>query len=73
MRAAFYPANLRVHTDREMLMPYLCEILRSLESEPDIRSSHYLIASFFQHLWLSSDLTSIFKARRNHAGTAPEG
>ena len=64
-RAALYPAELRVHTVREMLTPCLREIFVGMKSEPDIRSSRCLVTSFFQHLSQSPDLTSAFGGRRS--------
>ena len=54
-----------MHTVREMLTPCLREILGSLKSEPDIRSSRCLVTSFFQHLSRSPDLTSAFGGQRS--------
>ena len=64
-RAALYPAELRVHTVREMLTPCLREIFGLLKSEPDIRSNRCLVTSFFHHRDASPDLTSAFGGQRS--------
>ena len=64
-RATLYPAELRVHTVREMLTPCLREIFVGLKSEPDIRSNRCLVTSFFQHRQPSPDLTSAFGGQRS--------
>jgi hypothetical protein len=61
-RATLYPAELRVHTVREVLTPCLRGIFTGLKSEPDIRSNRCLVTSFFQHQPPSPDLTSAFGA-----------
>ena len=64
-RATLYPAELRVHTVREVLTPCLREIFVGLKSEPDIRSNRCLVTSFFQHQQPSPDLTSAFGGQRS--------
>ncbi len=64
-RAALYPTELRVRTVCALLTPRLREIFGRLKSEPDIRSSHCLVTSFYQHPKPPPDLTSAFGGQRS--------